>query len=49
MNDTNLCILILQKADIERIIKNPSSIVEIFNKQAEKAKKIKILNDGDNQ
>lgn len=48
MNDTNLCILILQKADIERIIKNPTSIVEIFNKQAEKAKKVKILNDGEN-
>ena len=45
--DTNLCILTLQKEDIEVIIKNPASIIKIFNHQAESAKKIKVLNDGE--
>lgn len=47
MEDTNLCILTLQKEDIEVIIKNPASIIKIFNHQAESAKKIKVLNDGE--
>lgn len=49
MEDTNLCILTLQKEDIEVIIKNPASIIKIFNHQAESAKKIKVLNDGEQQ
>ncbi len=47
MEDMNLCILILEKEDVEVIITNPPSIVEIFNRQAEEAKKIKILHDGE--
>ena len=35
--------------DIEVIIKNPASIIKIFNHQAESAKKIKVLNDGEQQ
>ena len=31
------------------IIKNPASIIKIFNHQAESAKKIKVLNDGEQQ
>ncbi len=44
MEETNLCILNLQKEDIDSIIENPTSIVKIFNQQAELAKNIKILN-----
>lgn len=47
MEETNLCILMLQKEDIEAIIQNPTSIVKIFNQQAELAKNIKVLNDGE--
>lgn len=43
MEDMNLCILTLQKEDIDAIIENPTSIVSILNTQAEKAKRIKIL------
>lgn len=47
MEDMNLCILTLQKEDIDSIIENPTSIVSIFNTQAENVKKIKILHDGE--
>lgn len=47
MEDMNLCILMLQKEDIGQIIENPTSIVQIFNNQAENAKKIKLLHDGE--
>lgn len=43
MEDMNLCILTLEGEDIKSIIDNPTSIVSIFNQQAEKAKKIKVL------
>ena len=43
MEDMNLCILMLEKEDIDSIIENPTSIVSILNSQAENAKKIKIL------
>lgn len=45
MQDMNLCILILEKEDIEEIIEEPTKIVDIFNKQARFAKKIKPLHD----
>lgn len=45
MEDMNLCILMLQKEDIDAIIENPTSIVSICNTQAENAKRIKILHE----
>lgn len=48
MEDMNLCILMLEKEDIDCIISNPTSIVDIFNRQSEEVKKIKILHDGEN-
>ena len=45
MEDINLCILMLEAEDITAIINNPPSIVDIFNKQSEEAKKVKILQD----
>ena len=47
MEDMNLCILMLEKEDIDCIISNPTSIVDIFNRQSEEAKKIKILHEGE--
>lgn len=47
MEDMNLCILMLEKEDIDCIISNPPSIVEIFNRQSEEVKKIKILHEGE--
>ena len=49
MEDMNLCILILEAEDIDSIIKNPPAIVDIFNRQSEEIKKVKILHDGDSQ
>ena len=48
MEDMNLCILILEKEDIDQIIINPPCIVDLLNVQAEAAKKVKILHDGEN-
>lgn len=48
MEDMNLCILMLEKEDIDCIISNSTSIVEIFNRQSEEVKKIKILHEGEN-
>ena len=45
MEDMNLCILVLEKEDIDCIISNPPSIVDIFNRQSEEVKKIKIFRD----
>ena len=45
MEDMNLCILVLEKEDIDCIISNPPSIVDIFNRQSEEVKKIKIFHD----
>ena len=47
MEDMNLCILMLEKEDIDCIISNPTSIVDIFNRQSEEVKKIKILHEGE--
>ena len=48
MEDMNLCILMLEKEDIDCIISNPPSIVDIFNRQSEEVKRIKILPDREN-
>lgn len=45
MEDMNLCILMLEKENIDAIIENPTSIVSILNTQAENAKRIKILHE----
>lgn len=48
MEEMNLCVLVLEKEEIDRIISNPPSIADIFNCQSEEAKKIKILHDVEN-
>jgi hypothetical protein len=43
MTDTNLNIVMIEKDDIQGIIGNPSFIVNVFNREANKAMKLKIL------
>ena len=43
MEDMNLCILTLEKEDIDAIIENPTSIVSILSTQAENVKRVKLL------
>ncbi|MDO4803678.1 MAG: restriction endonuclease [Lachnospiraceae bacterium] len=43
MKDMNLCVLTLEKEDIDDIIEKPTNIVSILNAQAENAKRIKLL------
>lgn len=43
MTDSNLCIVMVDKADIKEIVKNPAAIVGVFNREAAHAMKIKAL------
>jgi site-specific DNA-methyltransferase (cytosine-N4-specific) len=43
MTDSNLCIVMVDKADINRIIKNPTAIVDVFQREAGHAMQIKAL------
>jgi len=43
MTDSNLCIILLDKRDIAAIEKNPASIVDVFNREAARAMKLKAL------
>lgn len=44
MREMNLCIIFIEKDDIEEILNSPSSIVDILNRESMNAKKIKLLN-----
>lgn len=43
MTDSNLCIVMIDGSDITGVVKNPASIVDIFQREAKHAMKIKIL------
>lgn len=43
MTDSNLCIVMVDGNDIASIVKNQSSIVDIFNREAKQAMKLKAL------
>jgi hypothetical protein len=43
MTDSNLCIVMIDGADIKGIVANPASLVDIFNREAKHAMKIKTL------
>ena len=43
MNDSNLCIVMIDKADLDGIIANPSHIVDAFNREARAAMNLKKL------
>lgn len=43
MNDSNLCIVMVDRNDLEGIIENPSHIVDVFNREAKLAMSLKKL------
>lgn len=43
MRKMNLCIIFIEKDDIEEILKEPAYIVDVLNRESMKAKRIKIL------
>lgn len=43
MSDSNLCVVMIDRKDITQIVKNPPAIVDIFNREAQHAMKIKVL------
>lgn len=43
MTDSNLCIIMIDREDIGRIVQNPTVIADIFAREADHAMKIKIL------
>lgn len=43
MTDSNLCIVMIDSSDISKIVGNPTTIVDVFNREARHAMKIKEL------
>jgi len=43
MTDSNLCIVMVDKKDIQQIVKNPAAIVDVFRREAGHTMKIKAL------
>jgi site-specific DNA-methyltransferase (cytosine-N4-specific) len=43
MNDSNLCIVMVDGDDVAQVEKNPAAIVDVFNREAKHAMKIKAL------
>jgi len=44
MTDSNLCIVIVDGEDITNIINSPPTIINVFNREAKHAMKLKVLN-----
>lgn len=43
MKELNLCIIFIEKEDIDEILVSPTSIVDVLNRESRKAKQIKVL------
>ena len=43
MKDSNLCIVLIDKDDIQKISEDPSSIIDIFNKEAKRTMELKKI------
>lgn len=43
MADSNLCIVMLNRADLARIQANPAAVVDVFNREAQHAMTLKKL------
>ena len=43
MREMNLCIVFIEGTDIDDILESPSNIVDVLNREASKAKRIKLL------
>ena len=44
MQDSNLCIVMIDGGDLQRMEQEPSSIVDVMNREANQAMKLKALN-----
>lgn len=44
MGDTNLCLILVNGADLQAIETNPAAIVDVFNREAAHAMKLKTIN-----
>lgn len=43
MQDSNLCVVMVDRNDIEKVTLNPAAIVDVFNREAKHAMKLKAL------
>lgn len=43
MRNSNLCIILIDGNDLKNISENPTAIIDVFNRESEKAKQIKVL------
>ena len=43
MKELNLCIIFIEKEDIDEVLTSPANIVDVLNRESMKAKKIKVL------
>ena len=43
MSDSNLCVVMVDRGDIAQVAKNPAMIIDVFNREAKHAMKIKSL------
>ena len=43
MTDSNLCVVMVDKHDIAAIVENPPAIVDVFNREAKQAMKLKAI------
>jgi hypothetical protein len=43
MQESNLCIVMVDRADVQLIEQNPAAIVDVFNREAKQAMRLKAL------
>ena len=43
MADSNLCIVMIDGADVRRVVKNPVAIIDVFNREARHAMQQKTI------
>jgi len=43
MTDTNLCVVTVEGRDLRAIVNNPTMIVDVFNREAKQAMKLKVM------
>ena len=43
MKEMNLCIIFIESNDIDDILTSPANIVDVLNRESQKAKQIKVL------
>lgn len=43
MADSNLCVVMVDSKDISRVVANPATVIDVFNREAKHAMKLKTL------